>query len=82
MPRKKKEEPKLTEKDQMINLMEQLLEATKTMSQKAQPNLDDKAVLIVNYNSYAMGFSEAQGNIIGLLENILATLKGESNEQA
>ena len=62
--------------------MEQLLEATKTMSQKAQPNLDDKAVLIVNYNSYAMGFSEAQGNIIGLLENILATLKGESNEQA
>lgn len=45
------------------------------MPQKAQPNLDDKAVLIVNYNSYAMGFSEAQGNIIGLLENILATLK-------
>lgn len=75
MPRKKKEDP-------TINLLEQLLEATKTMPQKAQPNLDDKAVLIVNYNSYAMGFSEAQGNIIGLLENILATLKGEGNEQA
>ena len=75
MSRKKKEDP-------TINLLEQLIEATKQMPQKAQPNLDDKAVLIVNYNSYAMGFSEAQGNIIGLLENILAPLKGEGNEQA
>ena len=81
MPRKKKEETKPTEKEQMTSLLEQLLEATKQMPQKAQPNLDDKAVLIVNYNSYAMGFSEAQGNIIGLLESVLATLKGEGNEQ-
>lgn len=85
MPRKKKEEVKKpTEKEQTIDLLYQLISASESMPMKAEKNFDEKAVLIIDYNAYALGFEEAKMNIINLLHSILDVLEGKekSNEQA
>ncbi len=81
MPRKKKEEPKEeakkpTEKEHTIDLVQQLISASESMPMKAEKNFDEKAVLIIDYNAYALGFNEAKMNIVNLLHSVLEMLEG------
>lgn len=80
MPRKKAEKPeevkKPTEKEHTIDLVQQLISASESMPMKAEKNFDEKAVLIIDYNAYALGFNEAKANIVNLLHSVLEMLEG------